>query len=206
MRVSPILLPADSIQALELPLGPEHRSVPCYLLYAHAATVAQARAQVMGCFGATVLGRPEQVDWPIHRHAYLQDAPQWMVSLSHTRLDAVFVASAAEGLRGWGVDIESTQRRLHRNPAQRVAHSQDASMWCAQPLAHWTLKEAVFKAADSSRALLEPQRPSPLLSELVIGETSWYWSVDRSYRGACTVLQLHAPESPLWCALATTWN
>jgi 4'-phosphopantetheinyl transferase EntD len=199
------ILPSAAQQLLSLPLGIDFSSVECHLMYAHGANVAQARARVFAQFGAQVLQRPGPRQWPIHAHAYLEDAPEWLVSLSHTRQDAVLVASSAPGLHGWGVDIESAGRVLHRNPAQRVAHPEDAPTWAAQPLAHWTLKEAAFKAVDSTRALRDPERQSPLLSDLVIGEQQWHWSVDSRYRGACAVSQLRGSHSILWCAFATVW-
>lgn len=206
MTEAMVVLPAAAHHTISLPLGPGHKMVDCELIFAHAADKAQARAQAFADLGAHVLKQPEQRHWPIHAHAYLEDAPQWLVSLSHTRREAVLVASSDRSLSGWGVDIESTARLLHRNPAQRVAHPEDAPSWTALPLAHWTLKEAVYKALDSTRALVEPERRSPLLSELVIGQTQWRWAVDEDYRGACSVMQIASPHGDLWCALATVWG
>ena len=103
---------------------------------------ALARLCLALCFEkhGIVLGPAQAVFKNHHEVAHL---PAWRFSLSHSRDVAGAWLMPAAQVRGLGVDVELSNRKVPPQVKARLAHKQDAKL---SDLELWTLKEAAFKA------------------------------------------------------------
>ena len=76
-------------------------------------------------------------------HHELTHLPAWRFSLSHTQDRAAAWLMPSAQVRGLGLDIERTERKVPAQIKARLAHPQDITL---PALELWALKEAAYKA------------------------------------------------------------
>ncbi len=76
-------------------------------------------------------------------HHEVAHLPAWRFSLTHSREVAGAWLMPAAQVRGLGVDVELSNRKVPPQVKARLAHKQDIQL---NDLELWTLKEAAFKA------------------------------------------------------------
>lgn len=76
-------------------------------------------------------------------HHEVAHLPAWRFSLTHSKDVAGAWLMPAALVRGLGVDVELTQRKVPPQVKARLTHQQDIKL---SDLELWTLKEAAFKA------------------------------------------------------------
>ena len=85
-------------------------------------------------------------DLAIKNHHQLENYPQLLVSLAHTRgLAAACLAEKMDDVLAVGIDCEHSERAFRSEILTKFAHENDKAI---SPLHLWCAKEAAFKAAS----------------------------------------------------------
>ncbi len=87
----------------------------------------------------------QRENFNITNHLHLENEPQMLVSLSHTRGLAASALCVNEQINSIGVDIEWCGRKI-REGSFKYFVSQDIELEFHSPLEIWCIKEAAFKA------------------------------------------------------------
>ncbi|MFN8370867.1 MAG: 4'-phosphopantetheinyl transferase superfamily protein [Bacteriovoracaceae bacterium] len=74
--------------------------------------------------------------------------PHILTSQTHTRGISISAISFTNNYKSIGIDLEKRDRTINSNTHRLFFHSQDSEELKADPLKLWTIKEAVYKAAN----------------------------------------------------------
>ncbi len=122
----------------------------------------QALIQVFCEFGK----RLQVSDLRLEHFDALKDFPEYTLSLSHTAKWGAAMVGSRKQFISVGIDIEPIERVVKAAIIQRISHPSDVKL---DPIVHWALKEACFKALMNTRRF----DSNPEFSSILLSDKSW---------------------------------
>jgi hypothetical protein len=96
----------------------------------------------------------------------LKGFPDYTLSLTHTAQWGAALVAPRKQFVSVGIDIEPIERSVKDSIIQRISHPDDMKF---EPIVHWALKEASFKAVMNTRGF----ELNPEFSSILLGEKIW---------------------------------
>ncbi len=122
----------------------------------------QALVQAFSQFGKTL----EVSDLILDQFDALKGLPDYTLSLSHTPKWGAAIVGERKLFVSVGIDIEPTERMVKTAITERISHPSDIKL---EPIVHWALKEACFKALMNTRRFNQ----NPEFSSILLSDKSW---------------------------------